>query len=444
MSTTTLAPDADADADNNYTPYFERPETYIVPVLFIIIFVLGTLGNGTLVIIFTRHRAMRNVPNTYIFSLALADLLVILTCVPFTSILYTLESWPWGVFLCKVSEISKNISIGVSVFTLTALSVERYCAIVNPLRRLQTKPLTVTSAIFIWILAASLTIPDGVHSKLEYIDINNNKTITICTPFPASTTSKTYVKYNVVVKSLVYYFIPLIIISSFYVLMAKRLHDSAKEMPGENKGAQGIAQARARRHVARMVLIFVFLFFICFLPNHVFMLWFHLHPNAEDEYNDWWHAIRIIGFCLSFLNSCVNPVALYCVSGVFRAHFDRYLCCSDPRWPRNAQSGTNCETSFNSTFRRHTQATGIESSNSVYRKNTLVRKDTIDTCVISLNPSQRNKMTDERRAELQMSRNEMDHKKTSILAERGERLEWLHTNEIQHSRIGTLFNSTEF
>lgn len=29
----------------------------------------------------------------------------------------------------------------------------------------------------------------------------------------------------------------------------------------------------------------------------------------------------------SFLNSCVNPVALYCVSGVFRQHFNRYLCC---------------------------------------------------------------------------------------------------------------------
>lgn len=73
----------------------------------------------------------------YIFSLALADLLVIITCVPFTSILYTVEYWPWGVVVCKVSETAKDISIGVSVFTLTALSAERYCAIVNPLRRLQ-------------------------------------------------------------------------------------------------------------------------------------------------------------------------------------------------------------------------------------------------------------------------------------------------------------------
>lgn len=47
-----------------YVPYEERPETYIVTVLFAIIFIVGVMGNGTLVIIFFRHRAMRNIPNT--------------------------------------------------------------------------------------------------------------------------------------------------------------------------------------------------------------------------------------------------------------------------------------------------------------------------------------------------------------------------------------------
>lgn len=49
---------------DEYTPYDERPETYIVPVLFFVIFVVGVLGNGTLVVIFLRHKTMRNVPNT--------------------------------------------------------------------------------------------------------------------------------------------------------------------------------------------------------------------------------------------------------------------------------------------------------------------------------------------------------------------------------------------
>lgn len=74
---------------------------------------------------------------SYILSLALADLLVILVCVPVATIVYTQESWPFERNMCRITEFFKDISIGVSVFTLTALSGERYCAIVNPLRKLQ-------------------------------------------------------------------------------------------------------------------------------------------------------------------------------------------------------------------------------------------------------------------------------------------------------------------
>lgn len=39
-------------------------------------------------------------------------------------------------------------------------------------------------------------------------------------------------------------------------------------------------------------------FIICFLPHHIFMLWFHFYPNAMEEYDTQWHVLRIIGFCL--------------------------------------------------------------------------------------------------------------------------------------------------
>ncbi len=47
----------------DYIPMSMRPETYIVPVLFAIIFIIGVIGNGTLIVIFIKHRSMRNVPN---------------------------------------------------------------------------------------------------------------------------------------------------------------------------------------------------------------------------------------------------------------------------------------------------------------------------------------------------------------------------------------------
>lgn len=71
----------------------------------------------------------------YILSLALADLLIITTSLPFTSTVYIVDSWPWGDAICRLSESVKDVSIGVSVFTLTALSADRFFAIVDPLKR---------------------------------------------------------------------------------------------------------------------------------------------------------------------------------------------------------------------------------------------------------------------------------------------------------------------
>lgn len=71
----------------------------------------------------------------HILSLSIADLILILTAVPFVSVIYTVESWPWGTRMCMLSEFMKDFSQGVSVFTLVAMSLDRFVAIVNPLRR---------------------------------------------------------------------------------------------------------------------------------------------------------------------------------------------------------------------------------------------------------------------------------------------------------------------
>lgn len=91
-------------------------------------------------------------------------------------------------------------------------------------------------------------------------------------------------------------------------------------------------QVQARKKVAKTVLAFVLMFAVCFLPHHVFMLWFYNYPRSTEEYNTFWHVLRIVGFCLSFINSCINPIALYVVSCTFRKHFDRHLFwwCAGP------------------------------------------------------------------------------------------------------------------
>lgn len=70
----------DEEEEEDYTPYGDRPETYIVPVVFLLILLIGLTGNGVLALTILRHSNMRNVPNIYVFSLALGDLLARVYC----------------------------------------------------------------------------------------------------------------------------------------------------------------------------------------------------------------------------------------------------------------------------------------------------------------------------------------------------------------------------
>ncbi|CAG9767105.1 unnamed protein product [Ceutorhynchus assimilis] len=360
--------------ETGYIPYDQRPETYFVPVLFFLIFVIGCLGNGTLVVIFLRHKTMRNVPNTYIFSLALADLLVIITSVPFTSIIYTVESWPWGSLICKISETAKDVSIGVSVFTLTALSADRFFAIVDPLKKFHTSSggkkatrITVATAVGIWILAILCAIPALLGSHIKEIrDDEGTLCLEVCYPFPEDWLKGTYPQLMVMSKFLVLYIIPLIIIFGFYLSMAISLIMSTRNVPGELQGMH--RQIKARKKVAVTVLIFVAVFAVCFAPLHAFMLFFYFNENAQELYNPFWHYLRIVGFCLCYMNSCANPVALYFVSGAFRKHFNRYLLCKKPL--RNRGSTYQQATSMSLLSTKRYQSINRKPTISLTRRNT--------------------------------------------------------------------------
>ncbi|XP_053983745.1 neuropeptide CCHamide-1 receptor-like [Hylaeus volcanicus] len=328
------------DDELDYTPYGQRPETYIVPIVFLLILLIGLTGNGVLALTILRHSHMRNVPNIYVFSLALGDLLVIVTCVPFTFTVYILDSWPFGLVLCKVSECFKDISIGVSVFTLTALSADRFFAIVDPMRKLhatgtgrRATRFAVIVAASIWLLAITCAIPAS-FAYIRDFRVNKNVSFRACYPYPEEF-GPNYPKTILVCRFFIFYAVPLSIIAVFYILMARHLMRSTRNIPGEMQGQA--RQVKARKKVAKMVMAFVIVFAVCFFPQHVFMLWFHTHPTAQADYNAFWHYFRIIGFCMAFTNSCINPIALYCVSGTFRKYFDRYLLCCIPRKLRRRQ-----------------------------------------------------------------------------------------------------------
>lgn len=54
----------DTNFSAEYRPVSARVETFVMSAVLGLIFIVGVLGNGTLIAIFLRHRGMRNIPNT--------------------------------------------------------------------------------------------------------------------------------------------------------------------------------------------------------------------------------------------------------------------------------------------------------------------------------------------------------------------------------------------
>ncbi len=135
-----------------------------------LIFAFGIIGNLLVCWVVFRQTSMRTVTNIFIANLALSDILLCLFCVPFTPLyLLAIKEWQFGQFsnlLCHLVPFAQGVSVYLSVFTMCAISIERYSVIVHPFR----SPITVSSCItiifFIWVFAIILTLPYGIFMQV--------------------------------------------------------------------------------------------------------------------------------------------------------------------------------------------------------------------------------------------------------------------------------------
>ncbi|KAM4865649.1 neuromedin-B receptor [Thomomys bottae] len=308
----------------------------VIPSLYLVIVAVGLLGNVVLVKLFLTNSAMRSVPNIFISNLAAGDLLLLLTCVPVDASRYFFDEWVFGKVGCKLIPAIQLTSVGVSVFTLTALSADRYRAIVNPMD-MQTSGAvlwTCLKAGSIWVISVLLAVPEAVFSQLARVGSLDNGSFTACIPYPQ--TDELHPKIHSVLIFLVYFLIPLAIISIYYYHIAKTLIKSAHNLPGEyNEHTK--KQMETRKRLAKIVLVFVGCFVFCWFPNHI--LYMYRSFNYKEIDPSLGHMIvTLVARVLSFSNSCVNPFALYLLSKSFRKHFNSQLCCGTKSYGETSTS----------------------------------------------------------------------------------------------------------
>ena len=101
MATTASFPENETQMDDFETKVdyeaIEKVVSIVVPIFFSIVVFIGFFGNNLVILVVTFNKQMRNTTNLLILNLAVADLLFIVFCVPFTATSYAIpHNWPFG------------------------------------------------------------------------------------------------------------------------------------------------------------------------------------------------------------------------------------------------------------------------------------------------------------------------------------------------------------
>lgn len=94
-------------------------------VAYVLVFVVGLIGNSFVIAVVYRSPRMRTVTNFFIVNLAVADVLVIVFCLPATLMSNIFVPWFLGWFMCKAVAYIQGVSVAASVYSLVAVSLDR-------------------------------------------------------------------------------------------------------------------------------------------------------------------------------------------------------------------------------------------------------------------------------------------------------------------------------
>ena len=298
-----------------YDPPPTAPWTIVSLTFYVIIFVIGLIGNILVIIAVLRHPKMKTVTNIYILNLAVADSLFLIG-LPFLIATTIQQRWVFGFFMCKVFFFLTSINWFGSVFTLTVMSADRYMAVCHPIRsiRYRTRFVALLVCCCVWLVSLLVMLPIILYST-TIAHPRGGERCTISWPDgqPISA-DMAFIWYSM----LVGFGIPLPLICVFYTLLVLRLRTVGPKKKSKEK-------KRSQRHVTVMVLSVVTVYVISWLPYWVFQVYITFAPPDRQPpfLQELFSTITIF----SYANSALNPVLYAFLSENFRKSFVSSFKC---------------------------------------------------------------------------------------------------------------------
>ncbi|XP_055955658.1 thyrotropin-releasing hormone receptor [Patella vulgata] len=272
---------------------------------------------------------MHTPTNCYLLSLAVADVIVLLSATlpsipePF----FQIDEWRFGRVLCSLLIFLQNVGVDASSASITAFTVERYFAICKPIRA-QTM-CTVNRAkkiiVGIWILTILYCSPWLGLTDLKQITQIDGNVIEKCQFRLARPSYLTYFMTDLVI----FYIIPFFISAVLYcligrILFSNNLTKNISQFQNCDKDECNICYSslNIEKQVVRMLFVVVLVFATLWMPYRVMVVY---NSFAKHKFMDLWFLL--FSRSMIYINSAINPILYNAMSVKFRRAFKNHLCC---------------------------------------------------------------------------------------------------------------------
>ncbi|XP_064164651.1 substance-P receptor-like [Anguilla rostrata] len=308
-----------------YSNQFVQPVWRIVlwAIAYSSIVIVSVVGNIVVIWIIVAHKRMRTVTNYFLVNLAFAEasMSAFNTVINFTYAAH--NEWYFGLVYCRFHNFFPIAAVFASIYSMTAIALDRYVAIIHPLQqRLSSRETKVIVGV-IWVLALFLAFPPYYYSTTLQLPGR-----VVCLVDWPEYTVWNFKKMYFVCETVLIYLLPLLVMGCAYLVVGLTLW--ASEIPGDSSDRYR-EQLTAKRKVVKMMIVVVCTFAICWLPYHVYFLLDEFFPEVFEEM--FIQQVYLAIMWLAMSSTMYNPIIYYLLNDRFRAGFRQAFrwcpCVSD-------------------------------------------------------------------------------------------------------------------
>lgn len=281
----------------------------------VVLAILSLVGNVLILFVIYKDKRLRTPANVFIMNMAISDLIYPLIVIPKEiAMVYTNHTWivegHLGTFFCKMVHFLQDISTFVSIQSHIAIAIERFCAVMMPLKTFQsTKCNRRLGVIATWFISAVYTSPYFYTFRLLP---TKPQGFYVCVHLwePLFDNYIAQEKYYLV-SLIIMYLLPLLLAIVLYSILLIRLR---RRICLRHSAKRALNQSK---QVTNLAITIIIVFAISWAPVHIIHMIFIFKWNWSLPCG--MEKIWFGAFFVGWMNSLENPAVHF----IFCKHYQR-------------------------------------------------------------------------------------------------------------------------